>query len=80
MISGGEDDGYVESEKIVEQVGEEEEAMGPNKIDTGQIDVALAVVYSRVIQGHLSNERLNKQSEYYLSPRSSNLNLGCATK
>lgn len=69
MISGGEDDGYIESQRLVKQVGEEE-AMRPNKTDIGQIDVALAAVPSRVTQGHVSNKKLNKQSKNNRTPSS----------
>lgn len=62
MISGGEDDGYIECQKLAKQVGEKE-AMRADKTDTGQIDVALAAVPSRVTQGHVSDEVLNKQSK-----------------
>lgn len=69
MISGGEDDGYRESQKLEKPVGEEE-AMRPNKTDTGEIDVVLAAVPSRVTQGHVSSEKLNKQSKYNRTPTS----------
>lgn len=69
MISGGEDDGYIESQKLAKQVGEEE-AMRPNKTDTGRIDVVLAAAPNRVTQGHVSDEKLNKQSKYNLTPTS----------
>jgi len=38
--------------------------MRPNKTDTGQINVVLAVLASRVTQGQMSDEKLNKQSKY----------------
>lgn len=47
MICGEEDDGYRDCQKLAKQVGEEE-AMRPDKTDTGQIDAALAAVPSRV--------------------------------
>lgn len=59
MISGGENDGYTESQKLAKPVGEEE-AIRPNKTDTGQIDVAVAAVPRRVTQGHVKDVKLNK--------------------
>lgn len=66
-VGWAENDGYVGSQKLANQVGEEE-AMRPDKTDTGQIDVALAAVPRRVTQGRVSHEKLNKQSKYNLTP------------
>lgn len=52
MISGGEDDGCEESQKLVKPVGEEE-AMRPNKTDTGQIDVVRWQLYPARLLGDM---------------------------
>lgn len=72
MISGGEDDGYIGSQRLVKRVGEEE-AMRLCKTD---IDVALAAAPSRVTQGQVSDGKLNKQA--IVPPLAhSYLNQGC---
>lgn len=68
MISGGEDDGYIGSQRLVKRVGEEE-AMRLCKTD---IDVALAAAPSGVTQGQVSDGKLNK-----LPLAHSYLNQGC---